>query len=292
LNEYTPELDDILAQCLDAILQGKRTVRQCLERYPDAADDLKPMLEAAVLTERLKSPQMSAERVDLLEARLRAEMTKSRRSGSRILPFISSPLARAAAVIVIVFLLAIGGSAGAVKASADTVPGDFLYGFKRFWESVLLIFTPLTGQEDDLWLHFAQSRLDEALRLQAEGRLTDQALKDLGDTALRAMALADDQTRPQLTIFFDNAYKQLAAIPPPAGAQSAYEHALQILSESPPPVTATAVPTVGPTDTPTPTPPPPSATLIPTPTPTVHMRATQQSAYMTQTAGAPATQEP
>jgi hypothetical protein len=50
--------ENILDECLDAVLSGKRTIADCMALYPDHADELKSALQIALLTTRLKKPEM------------------------------------------------------------------------------------------------------------------------------------------------------------------------------------------------------------------------------------------
>jgi hypothetical protein len=67
-----PTIESILAQCLDAVLRGDLTVAECVQRYPDYADELRPLLLTALLTRRLKATALPNTQVDALEQVLRA----------------------------------------------------------------------------------------------------------------------------------------------------------------------------------------------------------------------------
>lgn len=206
------EFEAILDECLRDVLRGVRTVDQCLERYPDYAADLKPALQTALLTSRLKSPQMPAASVNALENRLRVQMAA--RTESKIIRGRFAPFAKLAAMIAIVALTALGSGAAAVAASSNAVPGDWLYGLKRLWEAIVLALSPLTGQVDDLWLQIADRRLDEVEELARRGQLNDSALFDLYMAMAQAITLADDETRPDLLAYLTQAQASLAAIQP------------------------------------------------------------------------------
>lgn len=209
-NRLPPEFYTILDECLDAVTAGRLTVEQCLVRYPQFAEALKPQLQAALLVSRLKSPVFAP--VDVLEARLRAHMVE--KTPRRIIAFAGWQVSRAAAMLMIAFFLMLGSGAGVVSASASSLPGDPLYGIKRLWESIILLIAPLTGQLDDVWLHLAETRLDEVLRLQAEGRLTEEALVGLYEATANAIALADVSTAPYVTSYTLRARQSLAVMSP------------------------------------------------------------------------------
>jgi hypothetical protein len=191
---------------------------------------------------------------------------------------------RLAAVLAIAFLLAFGSGAGLVVASANTVPGDALYGIKRLWEAIILLFSPLTGQYDDLLLHLAETRLDEVERLANAGQLTPDALAWLYEATARAARAADVETAPKVLAFLNKSRLSLARIQPPPNAQPVFQDVLRLFSGdrlNPPPddmppsrsgrplPTDIATPTATLTSTLTPT-----ATLTPTSTQTATPTAT------------------
>jgi len=169
MNQYfdDPEFDSILAQCMEDVQRQHRTLDECLQTYPHYAEQLKPLLMAGLMTTRLKAPQMSTSSVDALEMRLRAQMKRQRMPQQRRTG-LAYGLSRLAAVLVVALLIAFGSGAGLVAASSNSLPGDPLYGIKRLWEAIILALSPLTGPQDLLWQHIAETRLDEIERLAAE----------------------------------------------------------------------------------------------------------------------------
>lgn len=207
------EFDSLLNECLDAVLAGELTIEGCLERYPQYADLLRPELQAAVLVSRLKSPQLAESSVQDLEARLRTRMQTPR--PRNVIHIAGLTFSRAAAAVMIVFLLIFGSGAGVVAASANTIPGDTLYPVKRLWELLILLLAPLTGELDDLWLHLARTRFGEVQRLIAQGRLSEDALFDLYEATAKTIELSDAQTARQALAYMHNAqaYLQQADLP-------------------------------------------------------------------------------
>lgn len=290
----SPELHTLLDDCLAQILRGDRTLEDCLADFPDQADELRPALQVALLTARLKSPEMTAAGVDALEMRLRGQMMAQHkhRTAGRF-----APLAKIAAMVGIAFLLLLGTGGGAVAASANTIPGDTLYTVKRLWESIVLALSPLTGDIDELWLWLAQNRLYEAEQLAAQGRLDDEALIELYEAMAMSITLADAESAPQVMAYLDEARDTLAGITAAPEINAIYEHVVEIAEPvlredgrlQPPEqmtlrpadletVAATLTPTLTPTEPPasaTPTStdtPVPSATFTPTVTDTATPR--------------------
>ncbi|MEO8610512.1 MAG: DUF5667 domain-containing protein [Chloroflexota bacterium] len=292
----SPEFDNILADCLDAVLLGQQTIADCLHAYPDYADELKPALQIGLLTARLKSPEMAAEQVDALEMRLRAQMSTAPARPRNISNISRLPLglSRLAAVVAVVFILALGSGAGLVAASADDLPGDPLYGVKRLWETIVLALAPLTGQPENLWLHIANSRLDEVISLSDQGRLTESALVDLYKATYQISHYHYEGVDAAAIIaYFNRAFLAFTnRIKAPIGAEAVFKDVLDAVSpariqnnvvipltnEIPPslssvpvPLASAVPPTAIPSDTPVPTTTPsatPTATNTPTPTAT------------------------
>ena len=101
----TLEFYTILNDCLDAVLDGSRSVDDCLAAYPEYADLLALDLRAAALTARLKSPQMRDSSVGALEARLRAQISANgatHPARSKVIPFrLPLGLGRTAAALIV-----------------------------------------------------------------------------------------------------------------------------------------------------------------------------------------------
>lgn len=300
MNEYfdDPQFDTVLAQCMEDVQRQYRTLDECLQTYPQYAEQLKPLLMAGLITLRMKPPQLSAKSAAALENRLRGEMQTHPR---RLKPRSSTGYGfrRLAAVLVIALFLAFGSSAGLVAASSNTLPGDPLYGIKRLWEAIILALSPLTGPQEVLWQRIAQTRLDEIERLAAEDRLTETALVDFYRSLYHFSGFSNPETDPKIMALMQDAASTLIGINPPPEAQAAYRDVLRLAQENvrtgiitqPPDelptsiIQLTALPTLMPsataTDTPTETA-SPTATLLPT-------RTTLPSATATSTASATAT---
>jgi hypothetical protein len=244
-NGYPREYHNVLSDCLDAVLTGQRTVAQCVADHPDHADQLRAELHVAVLTSRLKSPRMPRESVLALEERLRAHMAErppaEPRRSARVIRF--PAISRAAAAILIVLLLAFGGGGGVVAASADSVPGDTLYGVKRAWENVIVLIATVTGRLGEVWLHLAQTRLDEMVILAERGHSGDELLGDLQQATSQAINRSREDDVPRLMIFLEETRQVIESEAVPIEDHNARQQLIEIIapviqthreSESPP----------------------------------------------------------
>ncbi len=234
-----PRLDDILATCLDDVLSGRKTLPECLAAYPNDAAELKPLLQMAILTARLKAPEMRASSVDALEVRLRAQMAGTtahppmpRQKRAASLSRIPFGLSRLAAVILVALLLAFGGGGGLVAASANTVPGDTLYSVKRLWEEIILALAQLLGQGDDARARVAYARLSELEILDSEGRLNESALADLYASIYELTQHVDAGNQTAILAFMGQVRDALSRVSPAANAEGVYMDLLNMTAQS------------------------------------------------------------
>lgn len=162
---------DILEICLSEIEQGA-DLDTVLFRYPDLADELRPMLESAIQAKSMAVPAPSQEVVRRNKAKLlqHAAVMREQKSAPLARRLWSVPLRRALVTFVVIGMLFVSGT-GLVSASSTTLPGDSLYSVKRSWEDVQLFLTFDTTKRGELELEYENERLDEMNELFAEGRL-------------------------------------------------------------------------------------------------------------------------
>lgn len=293
--DTSPEYLNALAQCLDALLSKRATLAECLAQYPQYADSLRAELQIALITARLKSPRLSDDKIDAIEARLLAKP-----SAKKVITPNFGGWRRSAAAVFLAILLVFGGTAGTVVASADALPGDTLYGVKRWWESIVIFIATIVGDTETVLIQIAQTRLDEVSRLSTIGRLSEGNLEDLAsatrdvlryNSVLNARVYDFLQTTQRVLISLPNVdspvIHQLSIeiapmlTPTPEQSPASDESSVQRATPTPtvtvapfvvlsPTMTATVFYTPTPTaPTPTSTPRiPPTATRTPTPTAT------------------------
>jgi Domain of unknown function (DUF5667) len=175
--------DEVLAICLDA-LDGGQGVAELLRRYPNYAEELKPLLDAAVWfggqaaalepragfvkASRARLVQQIASPPAVTATSWLGRMSASLGSSWRI--------ALQAAVVLVMLVCLVVGSTGIAYASQNALPGDALYPVKLGLEQVELLVT--LDPQADLRLHmqFSQLRIVEMQRLLALGRYEDLAI--------------------------------------------------------------------------------------------------------------------
>jgi hypothetical protein len=150
-------IENIFNECLERLLTGTDTVEQCLQRHPEQAKELEPLLRTAMSVNKAIDVQPSAE----LKARIRyklqlkmAEASKPRRaSWFSLQPRWALPVMAAMLVFVI------GG--GTFLAADSSMPGSPLYPIKLFTEDISLKLAGSDTEKAELALAFADRRLTE-----------------------------------------------------------------------------------------------------------------------------------
>ncbi len=214
-----PSLEYLLAQCLDDIKTGRRTLEECLAAHPTYREELEPLLALALDLQRLPDPEPSPSfrrnaKVRLMN-RIRAEQARAvaapvamtaensppksvtrgwwRRFWGWTTPSPQfQPARRSAMIWAVVFAVVavfVGGG-GVVYAAQDALPGEPLYPVKETVEEVQLL---LADPVEDVQLHldFAARRLEEAQQLMQEGQV---------DLAVEAMEMAEEHWQAALAV--------------------------------------------------------------------------------------------
>ena len=145
--DFATALDDCLYR-----LRAGDTISACLERYPDHARELEPLLETVRFVDALRfteppRPQALArgrQRFLTEAARLREQQAADRSWLAKVRDFfavgMAGPAWGRAAVAILVVLLVFGTVSGVVvQASASSLPGDPLYPVKQVTRQVQLI---------------------------------------------------------------------------------------------------------------------------------------------------------
>ena len=160
---------DIVEKCLVEIEQGA-DVDTVLFRYPELADELRPILETAVKAMNLASsgPSLAMthiHRMKLLQHAAQLREAKVKRTSR----FWTASLRRVAVTFIVLITLFTSGN-GLVRASSTTIPGDNLYPVKRTWEDMLVLFAFNPQYREELEFKQENERLDELNELFTKGR--------------------------------------------------------------------------------------------------------------------------
>lgn len=160
-----------LQECLTA-MDDKHNLQEVLRRYPAERDELIALLRLSVDLGALEAP--AADPAFRLRARNRMLAAAAHRRQARWNPLaaLPRPLIRVAYAGGLAAALLVGGLTTAA-ASANSLPGDPLYGVKLGVERAQLATTFDSAARARLELQFADVRLSEAQRLFAAGRVKD-----------------------------------------------------------------------------------------------------------------------
>ncbi|MGW8249152.1 MAG: DUF5667 domain-containing protein, partial [Anaerolineales bacterium] len=168
------------------IQSGHSTLDGVLAQYPDLADELRPPLESALwfrMRRATLDPRpgfVSASRRRLVEQiRLEQQVTPApfyTRGVIAIGQFFSliTTQRRFAFQYALVFILAlamVAGTAGVARAAQRSLPGDLFYGVKISLEDATLALARDEATLAELHIRYAQYRLDEIQTLLAANRL-------------------------------------------------------------------------------------------------------------------------
>ncbi len=163
------KINDILEICLQEIENGA-DVDTVLFQHPENAEELRPILEAAVQARSAAVPNPSTDVMRRGRAKVlqqAALMREAQVQPSRRLW--SVPLRRALVSLAVIAVLFVG-STRLVHASSTTLPGDNLYPVKRTWEDLRVMLTFNTQARTALEVEQENERLDELNDLFAKGR--------------------------------------------------------------------------------------------------------------------------
>lgn len=166
-------IEEMLDDCIAEMRSGA-SVEAVLAARPEAAQELRPLLDVAFGLSDLPEPQLS---VKGLMRVLSIQSTGQRREPATTkplrVPFFSVPmLVRVAASVAAVFVVGWGVS----LASAQALPGDWMYPVKRIVERVKLALTVNAANEAELRISFSEQRMTEAVRKYERGEVLDDAL--------------------------------------------------------------------------------------------------------------------
>ncbi len=179
------DFESILDECLARIRAGEADIESCLSKYPDQANQLRPLLETALLLHEEPQPQprpevaLQGER--LLQARLAEKrLSKAAERGLAGNAVAARTASRSALPVRWRFVVALAGyvaaiaiGAGLVSASNYSMPGDFLYPVKIRTEQIRLVLTPSEVGKIDLYIALAERRMQEITEMSKRSE-TDQ----------------------------------------------------------------------------------------------------------------------
>jgi len=243
--------DSALDDCLKRIKAGEADVDACLKLYPQYADQLRPLLQAAwqMQSGSKVDPSSTFAPGTRAEVYAYADANPRRRRGG--LSWYFSPALRWAAIaIVLVIALLLAGTAYAQTA----YPGDMLYAWKRGSENVSRAIIPAPIQVD---LFLSRRRMSEVLAVRHDAARLAIAWAGYRAVMERLLAYDDPTQKEHIADVLREEWEQFVqlGVPLPTGSSAL------------PPV-PTPIPTGIPTGLPQPTSGPSLSVFTPTSTST------------------------
>ena len=175
------KFDSALDDCLN-LLRAGASISDCLARYPEHTEELRPLLALASGVRAVPTPRpdpvaVHANRQRMLAAARAAAARRRGRGWARLArPWTSlggnrvRPLFQAAITLAAVVLL-VGLAAGALFAlAADSLPGQALYPVKRFGEDARLHMTLDSARRQELRSEYLTERRREVRQILESGQ--------------------------------------------------------------------------------------------------------------------------
>jgi len=168
------QLIDAFDDCATALMEGA-SLDECLARYPELAEELRPLLLTAAGVQNtmnsVKVPQQAqvASRDKFLAGAIQAR-NSIQPERKRIYHPLSLLTRRAVFISICILLGLIVGTYGVVHASTKSLPGDLLYGVKRTTEKTRLLFSTSPEKHAILEDQISQRRAQEAHEITRQAR--------------------------------------------------------------------------------------------------------------------------
>lgn len=161
------KFDDILNECLERILHGE-AAEQCLDRFPQHADKLKPLLQTGSQVKQAVSvqprPEFRANARLQFQAALNALPEKQQRS---FVDWFKRP--QMATVTAFALLIVLGTATGAM--ANVSMPDQPLYPVKLAMERAQISLTPSAAGKGQLYARILEKRMAEITTMANEGKL-------------------------------------------------------------------------------------------------------------------------
>jgi hypothetical protein len=162
---------DALEICLQELENGAE-LESVLTRYPDLADELRPILKTSIAARNAAVPEPSPETLRRGRARVLQNAAEMREAKAQPAKLRTAPILRRFLLsLSLVVLLLFISSNGLLNASASALPGERLYPVKRGWENVQLMFVLDPASRSALETQFYNERFSEVTSLLTRGQV-------------------------------------------------------------------------------------------------------------------------
>ncbi|MDD5190459.1 MAG: DUF5667 domain-containing protein [Dehalococcoidales bacterium] len=160
--------ENVLDECLEALISGTATVEQCLQKHPEFADELAPLLKTAAsvntAVDLKPSPAFKA------RARYQLQLMMAETAAPRKRGFWSLQPKWALASMAVMAVFLMGG--GTVLAADVSMPGNPLYPIKIATENLSVKLIGSDVNKAELYSTLAERRVDEMAYVIENGKTT------------------------------------------------------------------------------------------------------------------------
>ena len=166
----TKEFNNILDECLERLMFKGESIEQCLQSYPEQANELEPLLRtASFAASKTSAIKPRPEFREKARYQFRAALHEAeRKKGHSLSGWRWQP--RWMATITAVMVLLLGGSS-TVAAAGSSMPDSPLYGVKLATETVRVSMACSAMDKAELLTALADKRVAEIVYLADKGKL-------------------------------------------------------------------------------------------------------------------------
>jgi hypothetical protein len=159
------EFENILDDCLERLVVRGETVEDCLNAYPQQADDLKPLLQTALLTKNATVIEPRPEFKASARYQFRIALQETTTNKNRFLSTWRFRWATALTAILVMLM----ASGGLVIAAGTSMPDSPLYSVKLAVEQMQINLTFSDLGKANLYARFANRRVSEIMHMAQKG---------------------------------------------------------------------------------------------------------------------------
>ena len=161
------EFDNVLNECLERLLVKRESIEDCLQSYPEHADKLKPLLDAALSIKKASDVEPRPEFSARARYQFRLALQEAKAKRGRRFFFGWQPIWATVVTTVLVVLVA---SSATVAAAGNSMPDEPLYPVKLATEQVQLMVTPSSLGKAELHAKLAERRVAEIIHLASKSK--------------------------------------------------------------------------------------------------------------------------
>ena len=159
------KFEEVLDECLDRMLVRGETLEQCLQRFPEHSDKLRPLLETVTTARRVMPVQPRPEFKERARSQFNSALRAKSEKKIRAFPVWSWP--RSVGVAVAILLVLSLTATGTVAAAHGSMPDSPLYPVKLATEQVQMALTFSDLGKAELHAKLADERVTEITYLAA-----------------------------------------------------------------------------------------------------------------------------